>query len=123
MGLPCRPLQLPCARTHAESSARAAVGDRGHCEHRTLPAASEGTGGGTVGTDIGAVGTTRLQPQGTSEDKASRAAAFDVKQLQKRQSRQEPRAGTRKEPVGGGGRMVAHQRHCLGAPQTLRRIR
>ena len=39
------------------------------CEHQTLPAASEGTGGGTVGTNMVAVGAACLQPQGTRRTK------------------------------------------------------
>ena len=39
------------------------------CEHQTVPAASEGTGGGTVGTNIVAVGAACLQPQGTRRTK------------------------------------------------------
>lgn len=40
------------------------------CERQILPAASEGTGGGTVGTNIVADGAACLQPPGGLEDKA-----------------------------------------------------
>lgn len=49
----------------------------GALEHWTLPAASEGTGGGTVSPDITAVGAANLWPEDL-EDNAGRAAAFDV---------------------------------------------
>lgn len=39
------------------------------CERQTLPAASEGTGGGAVGTNIAAVEATCLQPPGTRRTK------------------------------------------------------
>lgn len=69
--------QASCARSHAASSGKGRSQGSGALEHWTLPAASEGTGGGTVSPDITAVGAASLWP-GDLEDNASRAAAFDV---------------------------------------------
>lgn len=50
-----------------------------------LPAAPEGTGGGTVSPDITAVGAASLWP-GDLEDEAGRAAASDVSSNGRRKS-------------------------------------
>lgn len=57
-----------------------------------------GTGGGTVGTDTVAFGTTCQQPQGTSEDKAGSLAASDV-------------SGNRRGRAGSGQRLTPGRGH------------
>lgn len=76
------------------------------CEHQTLPAASEGTGGGTVGTNIVAVGAACLQPQGTWRTKPAEWLLLTLA-IKGEVGQGGTQGGTGKEPRG---RMRAHKR-------------
>lgn len=103
--------QVSPARTPAETSSMGCVWKRVWrvaLEHWTLPAASAGTRGGTVGTDITAVGAVRQQPGGPS-GQCHIAAAFDV--------------SSNRKPVSQSGGPWLHQErgehtHTAGGPRN-----